>query len=70
MMSSQRKYISFVAQGVSEPGEFHHLPISSEYDPYSRGPDSWTDLLPGHGDGRDDIVRGPDGEFSGAAGDY
>ena len=53
--------ISFAAQGSSEQRESHNLPISSADDSHSRGPDGWTGLPLNHGEGRDDILRGPDG---------
>jgi general secretion pathway protein G len=49
---------------------YEGLPINSEYDLYSRGPDGHTDMNLRTETARDDIVRARDGNFVGSAVDF
>jgi general secretion pathway protein G len=64
------EYVNFDASGTLGQRNYAGLPVNSEYDLYSLGPDGRTgaDLLSEAG--RDDIARARDGSFVGSAPDF
>jgi general secretion pathway protein G len=65
-------YLSF--EGIKGHGDQRKdknlVPINSQYDLYSAGPDGKTRLPLTARDSRDDIIRANDGAFIGVAADY
>ena len=64
------EYVNFATRGLSEQRYFHNLPLTSDYDLYSRGADGRTDILLNAASAADDVVRGRDGEFVGPAAEF
>jgi general secretion pathway protein G len=64
------EYVNFDASGTVGQRNYNGLPVNSEYDLYSPGPDGHTDADLWSEGGRDDIVRARDGSFVGLAADF
>jgi general secretion pathway protein G len=64
------EYVNFEARGTVGQRTFDGLPVNSEYDLYSRGPDGRTDVNLRSETARDDIVRARDGTYVGSAADF
>jgi len=64
------KYVNFDTSGTVGQRNYEGLPINSEYDLYSLGPDGRTDADLWTETARDDIVRARDGSFVGLARDF
>jgi general secretion pathway protein G len=64
------EYVNFDASGTVGQRNYNGLPVNSEYDLYSPGPDGHTDADLWSEVGRDDIVRARDGSFVGLAADF
>jgi general secretion pathway protein G len=64
------EYANFDANGSLGQKNYDGLPINSEYDLYSRGPDGRTGADLSSETARDDIVRARDGSFVGLAADF
>ena len=64
------EYVNFDASGTVGQRNYDGLPINSEYDLYSLGPDGRTDANLWSEAGHDDIVRARDGSFVGSATDF
>jgi len=64
------EYMNFDASGTVGQRNYDRLPINSEYDLYSPGPDGRTDADLWSETARDDIVRARDGSFVGTAADF
>jgi len=64
------EYVNFDASGTVGQRTYDGLPINSEYDLYSRGPDGHTEANLRTETAHDDIVRGRDGSFVGSGADF
>jgi len=64
------EYVNFDTSGTVGQRNYDGLPINSEYDLYSLGPDGRTDADLWSETARDDIVRARDGSFVGLATDF
>lgn len=64
------EYVNFDASGTVGQRNYDGLPINSEYDLYSLGPDGHTDANLWSETARDDIVRARDGSFVGSGADF
>jgi general secretion pathway protein G len=64
------EYANFDASGALGQRNYDGLPINSEYDLYSLGPDGRTAADLWNESARDDIVRARDGGFVGVAADF
>jgi general secretion pathway protein G len=64
------EYVNFDTSGTVGQRTYDGLPINSEYDLYSRGPNGHTDANLETETARDDIVAGRDGSFIGSAADF
>lgn len=64
------EYVNFDTSGTVGQRAYDGLPINSEYDLYSRGPDGHTDANLETESARDDIVTARDGGFVGSAADF
>lgn len=64
------EYVNFDASGTVGQRNYDGLPINSEYDLYSFGPDGHTDADLWSETARDDIVRARDGSFVGSGADF
>lgn len=64
------EYVNFAASGTVGQRNYNGLPVNSEYDLYSPGPDGRTDADLWSETGHDDIVRARDGSFLGSAADF
>jgi len=64
------EYVNFDANGTVGQRNYNGLPVNSEYDLYSAGPDGRTDADLSSETARDDIVRARDGSFVGSAADF
>jgi len=64
------EYVNFDASGTVGQKNYNGLPVNSEYDLYSLGPDGRTDADLWSDTARDDIVRARDGSFVGSAADF
>jgi general secretion pathway protein G len=64
------EYVNFDASGTVGQRNYDGLPVNSEYDLYSRGPDGRTDADLWSETARDDVVRARDGSFVGSGADF
>jgi len=64
------EYVNFDARGTVGQRNYNGLPVNSEYDLYSLGPDGRTDADLWSETARDDIVRARDGSFVGSAAEF
>jgi general secretion pathway protein G len=64
------EFVNFDASGALGQRNYDGLPINSEYDLYSLGPDGRTGADLSSEIARDDIVRARDGSFVGLAADF
>jgi general secretion pathway protein G len=64
------EYVNFDASGTVGQRTYDGLPINSEYDLFSRGPDGRTDANLRTETARDDIVRARDGSFVGSGAEF
>jgi general secretion pathway protein G len=64
------QYVNFDASGTLGQRNYAGLPINSEFDLYSLGPDGRTGADLWSESGRDDIVRARDGGYVGSAADF
>jgi len=64
------EYVNFDASGPVGQRNYDGLPINSEYDLYSLGPDGRSDADLWSETARDDIVRARDGSFVGSGADF
>ena len=64
------EYVNFDASGTVGQRNYEGLPINSEYDLYSPGPNGRTDANLWSETARDDVVRARDGGFVGSASDF
>jgi general secretion pathway protein G len=64
------EYVNFDASGTVGQRNYDGLPINSEYDLYSPGPNGRTDANLRSETARDDIVRARDGSFVGSGADF
>jgi general secretion pathway protein G len=64
------EYVNFDASGTVGQKNYDGLPVNSEYDLYSAGPNGRTDANLRSAAALDDIVRARDGGFVGSAVDF
>src|SRR6185437_1769819 len=64
------EYVNFDASGTVGQKNYDGLPVNSEYDLYSAGPNGRTDDNLRSDAALDDIVRARDGGFVGSAADF
>lgn len=64
------EYVNFDASGTVGQKNYDGLPVNSEYDLYSAGPNGRTDANLRSDAALDDIVRARDGGFVGSAADF
>ena len=64
------EYMNFDTSGTVGQRTYDGLPVNSEYDLYSQGPDGRSDPNLKTETARDDIVSARDGTFVGSAADF